>query len=254
MRALTLCATVVITGACAADGAPDEERAMTSGQDSSALTAEESSTLDAADTEPELDEDAVIVAEAIEVALFRLGSEHTLRFVTIPEDLEIGVEERAPLGRATLTTQMPEASVADLYLTVAEPGSPVPRLIAELAADDPRLRGREVVDALAEPVDVREPLPASVRAALLEEQPPKFCERGAEGARAFASRFCGAEDLHNSFCDPGSFQTGGGFKSLTRSSEDRKKDSAATTAACFQRVEVKHYYKDLGRWKVAETF
>lgn len=187
---------------------------------------------------------AAEAAQAREVARFNLGDEHVIRFLAVKDGIVL--EETGGLNTAPLFGE--DADVLSVYLTLAPRDLPVPRSVAGVADDSGReqMRGREIVEALAAPVDVNDPFLGFL--AHDGQTGTWDCSKGTNDFEAFA---CQGSGTRKEFCDSGT------WTDLARNSGSiRVKRSLGIFVACGTHVQIQHQYRDCcsGWRKLHETW
>lgn len=184
------------------------------------------------------------------LATFELSNGSTVEFVVAPETGEVGVRESGTIGTGAVVTDDESLTPLQAYVMLAAAEAPIPRAIADNAAEDPKtpalLEGRELVDAVPAPQPVQvEDLGVSIEPPVAQDH---GCSNTGLGALIFDGDHCEYEDNRNKYCDPGSFTHGGGWTLLYRANHDKKRKSYSRTAACWSTGAVHHYYWNGNKW------
>ena len=201
--ALTTMITAFVAG-CVGDEPPEDE-----------LAAE-------GELEPEVDHEG---SEMTLLAQFDLGNGNTILFSASEASGDIASEEVGAAGTTPRFDADASLSVLDKYLRLAPEGTPVPRLLANLAPDRDEhaaeLAARPVVEALSAPVVV----PDEGDFHPLTHVNVYNCGSGNTAAN-FATEYCHYSGSAVEFCDSGAWQY------LIRVSPLKAENSYSATTYC----------------------
>ena len=196
----------------------------------------------------------IVEVEPDKIASIELPGARQLEFYAVPEDGEIEIVEIAPSGEEAMYVGK-KRDLIDIYLEVAPEGSPVPKVFLDVASADTRAESDFIAEDTFKSTIIEDQqilgLTEPVQAASVG-----YCTNSPAGVLYFTQHSCKSQNLRNSFCDPGSHISGGGWLELVRQSSDKKRKSYSRTAACGGTGQAKHYYWSSfsGSWKTKRTY
>jgi hypothetical protein len=196
--------------------------------------------------------DQIREVATVKLATFHLANGNEVQILGVSEENDVIVAEITDAGPNERFVLKPGMNPAEVFRRLAPLEAPVPRMIAQ-ADDRKALAGRNLVDSLAEPIEVPAERLGMAVSTIPQAAGAGSCQAGAAGADYFESHHCNTlggpgYGSSESYCDKDARDW------IDRSSGSRRRATYTRMASCGSGMnKMRHFYSTVSGWTTQTT-